>query len=148
MSNVRKFRVKTRLSSMIKEPGGIHVNEALKRGEAVLAGQTEVCLDQIDVCIARIEALFADPKSDPEEMYRLSTDVVTLCAVLPDPALAEVARSLCELIDQASETGRSKPQAVQVHIASMKLLHRTGLDAAGSQQILDSLNAMVAKLDR
>jgi hypothetical protein len=30
----------------------------------------------------------------------------------------------------------------------MKLLHRTGLDAKGSQQILDSLNAMVAKLDR
>lgn len=148
MSEVRKFRVKTRLSSMIKEPGGIHVSEALKRGEAVIASQTEVCLDQIDVCIARIEALFADPKGDPEEMYRLASDIVTLCAVMPYPALAEVARSLCELIDQEGETGRRNPQAIQVHIASIKLLHRTGLDAAGSQQILDSLNAMVAKLDR
>jgi hypothetical protein len=35
-----------------------------------------------------------------------------------------------------------------VHIASMKLLHRTGLDEAASQEILDSLNKMVAKLDR
>lgn len=148
MSTVRKFRVKTRLSSMIKEPGGIHISEALKRGEEVIASQTEVCLDQIDVCIARIEALFGDPNHDPEEMYRLSTDIVTLCAVLPDPALSEVARSLCELIDQASETGRRKPQAVQVHIASMKLLHRTGLDSSASQEILQSLNKMVAKLDR
>lgn len=148
MSNVRKFRVKTRLSTMIKEPGGIHINEALKRGAAVIASQTDVCLEQIDVCIAQIEALSADPNSDSEEMYRLGTDVVTLCAVLPYPALAEVARSLCELIDQAGETGRRNPQAIQVHIASMKLLHRTGLDAAASQQILDSLNAMVAKLDR
>ena len=148
MSTVRKFRVKTRLSSMIKEPGGIHISEALKRGEEVIASQTEVCLDQIDKCIARIEALFSDPNHDPEEMYRLSTDIVTLCAVLPDPALSEVARSLCELIDQASETGRRKPQAVQVHIASMKLLHRTGLDSSASHEILHSLNKMVAKLDR
>jgi hypothetical protein len=133
---------------MIREPGGIHVSEALRRGEEVIAGQTEVCLDKIDSCIGRIEEMFADPGHDPEEMYRLSTDIVTLCAVLPDPALSEVARSLCELIDQASETGRRKPQAVQVHIASMKLLHRTGLDPAASQEILESLNKMVAKLDR
>jgi hypothetical protein len=148
VSDVRKFRVKTRLSTMIKEPGGIHVSEALKRGEAALASQTEVCLDHIDICLARIEALIADPKYDPEEIYRLATDVVSLCSVLPHPALSEVARSLCELIDQAGETGRRNPKAIQVHVASMKLLHRTGLDDAGSQQILDSLVAMVAKLDR
>jgi hypothetical protein len=30
----------------------------------------------------------------------------------------------------------------------MKLLHRTGLDLKASQEILDSLRKMVAKLDR
>lgn len=148
MSTVRKFRVKPRLASMMKEPGGIHISEALKRGEEAVAGYTEVSLDQIDACIARIEAMAADPRADTEVMYRLSTDIVSLCAVLPDPALSEVARSLCELIDHAGETGRLKPQAVQVHIASMKLLHRTGLDPAASQEILESLVKMVAKLDR
>ena len=145
MTTVRKFRAKTRLASMIKEPGGIHVSEALKRGETAIALQSETSLNLIDVSLARIEALLADPKGDPEEMYRCSTDIVGLCAVLPDPALSEVARSLCELLD---ETGRLKPQAVQVHIASMKLLHRTGLDAQASQEILESLTRMVAKLDR
>jgi hypothetical protein len=148
LTTVRKFRAKTRLSSIIKEPGGIHVSEALKRGEAAIAVQSETSLDLIDVALARIEALLADPKSDPEEMYRCSTDIVGLCAVLPDRALYEVARSLCEMLDQYSETGRLKPQAVQVHIASMKLLHRTGLDAQASQEILESLTRMVAKLDR
>lgn len=148
MTKVRKFRVKTRLSSMIKEPGGIHVSEALKRGEAVIASRVDDYLNEIDVCIAGIEANFADPKGDPEEMYRLATNIVTLCAVLPDPALSEVARSLCELIDQTGETGRRNPQAIQVHIASMKLLHRTGLDLKASEEILDSLKKMVAKLDR
>ena len=148
MTKVRKFRVKTRLSSMIKEPGGIHVSEALKRGEAVIASRVDDYLNEIDVCIAGIEANFADPKGDPEEMYRLATNIVTLCAVLPDPALSEVGRSLCELIDQTGETGRRNPQAIQVHIASMKLLHRTGLDLKASEEILDSLKKMVAKLDR
>ncbi|MFM8755262.1 MAG: hypothetical protein ACKODL_11355 [Phenylobacterium sp.] len=148
MTKVRKFRVKTRLSSMIKEPGGIHVSEALKRGEAVIASRVDDYLNEIDVCIAGIEANFANPKGDPEEMYRLATNIVTLCAVLPDPALSEVARSLCELIDQTGETGRRNPQAIQVHIASMKLLHRTGLDLKASEEILDSLKKMVAKLDR
>ena len=150
MSTVRKFRVKTRLASMIKEPGGIHVSEALKRGEEVIVAQTEVCLDQIDACLASIESLFADPAHDPEEMYRLSTDIVSYCAVLPDSSLSEVARSLCELIDQAVEAGRGRPkaEAVRVHIASMKLLHRTGLDAGASQEILESLTRMVAKFER
>ena len=148
MTKVRKFRVKTRLSAMIKEPGGIHVSEALKRGEAVIASRVDDYLNEIDACIAGIEANFADPKGDPEEMYRLATNIVTLCAVLPDPALSEVARSLCELIDQTGETGRRNPQAIQVHIASMKLLHRTGLDLKASEEILDSLKKMVAKLDR
>ena len=148
MTKVRKFRVKTRLSAMIKEPGGIHVSEALRRGEAVIASRADDYLNEIDVCIASIEANFADPKSDPEEMYRLATNIITLCAVLPDPALSEVGRSLCELIDQSGETGRRNPQAIQVHIASMKLLHRTGLDLKASQEILDSLRKMVAKLDR
>jgi hypothetical protein len=148
LTKVRKFRVKTRLSAMIKEPGGIHVSEALRRGEAVIASRADDYLNEIDVCIASIEANFADPKGDPEEMYRLATNIVTLCAVLPDPALSEVGRSLCELIDQSGETGRRNPQAIQVHIASMKLLHRTGLDLKASQEILDSLRKMVAKLDR
>jgi len=148
VSTVRKFRVKTRLANMIREPGGIHVSEALKRGEAMIAAQTEVCLDQIDVCLENIQVLFADPSHDPEQMYRLSTDIINLCAVLTYPALAEVALSLCELIDQAGEGARPKRQAVQVHIASMKLLHRTGLDEAASQEILDSLHKMVTKLDR
>lgn len=148
MTKVRKFRVKTRLSAMIKEPGGIHVSEALRRGEAVIASRADDYLNEIDVCIASIEANFADPKGDPEEMYRLATNIVTLCAVLPDPALSEVGRSLCEPIDQSGETGRRNPQAIQVHIASMKLLHRTGLDLKASQEILDSLRKMVAKLDR
>lgn len=148
MSTVRKFRVKTRLASMIKEPGGIHVSEALKRGEEAIASHSEASLNMIDDCLARIEALFTDPKSDPEEMYRLSTDIVTLCAVLPDPALSEVARSLCELLDHSIEAGRLNHQAVQVHIASMKLLHRTGLGPEASQEILESLTRMVAKLDR
>lgn len=149
MSTVRKFRVQTRLASMIREPGGIHISEALKRGDEVIAAQTDKFLDQIDACLASIETLFADPGHDPEEMYRLSTDIVSLCAVLPDPSLADVARSLCELIDQAGETGRGRPKAdaVQVHIASMKLLHRTGLDPAASREIVMSLGKMVAKLD-
>jgi len=53
---------------MIREPGGIHISEALKRGDEVIAAQTGKCLDQIDAYPASVETLFADPGHDPEEM--------------------------------------------------------------------------------
>lgn len=148
MSKFRKFQAETRLASIISEPGGMLLSDALRRGESVIANLSEACIDEIDVCIQKVEEIFADPNGDLEEIYRLATDIVTLCAVLPDQALAEVARSLCKLIDLSTETGRRHPDAVQVHIESMKLLRRSELDPASQQEIPANLNRMVEKLER
>lgn len=145
MSVVRKFHVKTRLSSLIRAPGGLHAGEAIRRGEAVLAEHREACLDRIDEALARLDALFATPGSDPEQMYDTAADIVAFCASPRDGSLAEAARSLCELIDRASDGGRLNRSSVQVHLASMRLLHRTDAGPEARAAILDGLAKVVEK---
>jgi hypothetical protein len=148
MSVVRKFHVKARLATLIRQPGGMHVGEALKRGEAALAAQREGCLVHIDAALERIEGLIATPGYDPEVVYEASADIVALCAVFTDDSLASVSRSLCELIDRASEGGTLDDRSVQVHLASMRLLHRTDAGPEARAAIVDGLAKLLDRQSR
>lgn len=148
MSFVRKFHVKSRLASLIRQPGGMHVSEALKRGEAALGEHRESCLAHIDAAFARIEGLIATPGYDPEAVYEASADIVALCAVFTDDSLASVSRSLCELIDRASDGGTLDDRSVQVHLASMRLLHRTGAGPEQRAAIVEGLAKVVDRQSR
>jgi hypothetical protein len=148
MSVVRKYHVKTRLSTLIRAPGGIHAGEAIRRSEAGLAEHHEGCLNQIDEDLARLDVLLATRGFDPEEMYAVASEIVALCAVFTDESLADAARSLCELIDRASDGGRLDHSSIQVHLASMRLLHRTGAGPEARAAILSGLAKVVEKQDR
>ena len=68
--------------------------------------------------------------------------------MLSDESLAQAARSLCDLIDRASETGKINPMSVQVHLASMKLLHRSEAGPDERAQIIKGLALVVEKQER
>lgn len=148
MSVVKKYHVKPRLASLIKKPGGMHVGEAIKRGQAVIDERVEEYLSDIDVAMEAMEKLAATPGYDIEEMYVASTRVIAACAVLTDDSLARASRSLCDLIDRASETGKLNPASVKVHLASMRLLHRSEAGPDEREQILDGLAKVVEKQER
>jgi hypothetical protein len=148
MSVVKKYHVKPRLASMIQKSGGLHVGEAIKRGQAVIDGHREEFLSEIDSAMAAMDALAAQPGYDIEEMYKASTRVISACAVLTDESLAHASRSMCDLIDRASETGRINPMSVKVHLASMRLLHRSDAGPDERALILQGLAQVVAKQDR
>ena len=148
MSVVKKYHVKPRLATLIKQSGGMYVGEALKRGQAVIEEHLEDCLSEIDLAMAAMEALAAKADYDIEEMYTASTRVIAACAVLSDESLAQAARSLCDLIDRASETGKINPMSVQVHLASMKLLHRSEAGPDERAQIIKGLALVVEKQER
>lgn len=148
MSVVRKFHVTTNLSKLIKAPGGMYVAEALKRGAAAVEASRETCLMQVDEALAAMEALVAKPGFDPEEMYELSTRLITFCGVFADDSLATAARSLCELLDRSGEAGRRDDRGVQVHLSSLRLLHRTEADAKTREAILMGLAQVVERYDR
>ena len=148
MSVVRKFHVTPRLAKLIKAPGGLYVPEALKRGAAAIEASRESCLSEIDAALAAMDALAATPGFDPEVMYDQSARLIAFCGACADDSLATAARSLCELLDRAGEAGRRDDRGVKVHLASLRLLHRTEADPATRKAILAGLAQVVDRYDR
>ncbi|MFD3263028.1 hypothetical protein [Phenylobacterium ferrooxidans] len=148
MSVVRKFHVTPRLANLIKAPGGLYVPEALKRGAAAMEESRESCLSEIDAALAAMDAMAATPGFDPEAMYDRSAGLISFCGPFADDSLATAARSLCELLDRAGEAGRRDDRGVKVHLASLRLLHRTEADEATRKAILAGLAQVVDRYDR
>lgn len=148
MSVVRKFHVTPRLAKLIKAPGGLYVPEALKRGAAAMEESRESSLSEIDAALAAMDAMAATPGFDPEAMYEQSARLISFCGAFEDDSLATAARSLCELLDRAGEAGRRDDRGVQVHLASLRLLHRTGADEATRKVILKGLAQVVDRYER
>ncbi|MBP8246358.1 MAG: hypothetical protein KAX56_05785 [Phenylobacterium sp.] len=148
MTVVRKFMVTPRLAKLIKAPGGLYVPEALKRGAAAMEEARESCLSEIDEALATMDALAATPGFDAEAMYAQSAGLISFCGAFADDSLATAARSLCELLDRAGEAGRRDDRGVQVHLASLRLLHRTEADEATRKAILKGLAQVVDRYER
>jgi len=148
MSVVRKFHVTTNLSKLIRAPGGMYVPEALKRGDAAIEASRETCLTEVDQALEAMEALVATPGFDPEAVYEQSARLIAFCGVFADDSLATAARSLCELLDRSGEVGRRDDRGVQVHLSSLRLLHRTEADAATREAILAGLAQVVDRYER
>ncbi|CAN5761430.1 hypothetical protein BH11PSE1_BH11PSE1_07830 [soil metagenome] len=148
MSVVRKFHVTTNLSKLIKAPGGMYVPEALKRGQAALEASRDTCLTEVDEALAAMEALVAVPGFDPEAVYKESARLITFCGAFSDDSLLTAARSLCELVDRAGEAGRRDDRGVKVHLASLRLLHRSEADAETRKAILAGLSQVVDRYER
>ncbi|MDO9247144.1 MAG: hypothetical protein Q7U11_11815, partial [Phenylobacterium sp.] len=53
-----------------------------------------------------------------------------------------------ELLDRAGEAGRRDDRGVKVHLASLRLLHRTDADEATRKAILAGLAQVVDRYDR
>lgn len=148
MSVVRKFHVTPRLVQLIKAPGGLYVPEALKRGAAAMEESRETCLSEVDEALATMDAMAATPGFDAEAMYEQSARLISFCGAFDNDSLATAARSLCELLDRAGEAGRRDDRGVQVHLASLRLLHRTEADEATRKVILKGLAQVVDRYDR
>ena len=148
MSVVRKFHVTPRLAQLIKAPGGLYVPEALKRGAAAMEASRETCLSEVDEALATMDAMAATPGFDAEAMYEQSARLISFCGAFDNDSLATAARSLCELLDRAGEAGRRDDRGVQVHLASLRLLHRTEADEATRKVILKGLAQVVDRYGR
>ena len=148
MSVVRKFMVTPRLASLIKAPGGLYVAEALKRGAAAVEETRDTCISEIDAALDAMDALAATPNFDAEAMYNQSARLICFCGAFADDSLVTAARSLCELVDRASEAGRRDDRGVKVHLASLRLLHGAEADAETRKTVLAGLAQVVDRYER
>jgi len=152
MSGVRKFKVKSRLSTLALGSGGITAREALKRADAAIESVRGDCLVMIDERIAEIERRFASTvpgrASDRfEDLYDLSSGIIDVALGLPESGIDHAARALCDLVDLSLERGVRDWEAVDVHIVTLRLLRGSGQAFSQAQRdaVLGGLKKVMLK---
>jgi len=148
MTVVRKFKIPNRLRAALFSGGGKRIDEAVADADAGMATLVEACLAAVADCIARIESGFGSQVAGREthdmgELYRLSAAIIDACAPIEPKALADAARSLCDILDYAMEAGRWDWPAVDIHIDALRLL-ASGVDLGegGEQRLIQSLDKL------
>lgn len=148
MTVVRKFKIPNRLRAALFNGEGIRIDEAVAAAEVGVATLAEACMAAVADCIARIEREFGSQVADREsramvDLYRLSAAIIDACAPIEPKALADAARSLCDVLDYAMEAGRWDWPAVDIHIDALRLLGSgVNLGEAGEQQLIQSLDRL------
>ncbi|WP_374570138.1 hypothetical protein [Phenylobacterium sp.] len=145
MSVVRKFLPKTALTKMMKEAGDISASEALRRADVALGELEAGCLDAVDQALDALETSAKSAQPDLDAMYKHSADIVGLCGAFPAEGLDEAARSLCDYLDLVSEGEPHDLRVTGVHIASMRLLHRSDAPSEVRRQIVEGLAQAAAR---
>lgn len=131
---------------VLDKPGGLGVNDALKRAESALEGYRGQAAAEIRRLIGVLEVrVRARQEADARDVYQLALDILNI-AGLYHPAICRVANSLCELAQRMSASGRWDWPSVGVHASAMRLL----TDAADEtdpavQAVLRGLAAVLAK---
>jgi len=128
MTDVRKYRVKTRLNTTVFDGKGLMARDALKQAEAGI----ETLRDELESALAEsireiVEAFGPGAENreaqDPTSLYVCGLAVIDACAIVPASGLDKVAHSLCTLADSFVTNGRWDWPSVDVHIATLQLLY-------------------------
>jgi chemotaxis protein histidine kinase CheA len=121
----------SRLSLLLRQPGGMTVAEASAAAHARLSNMQPEAVASIDGMIARMAALGPSLARGPDraaldELYVLANAVFGTAGLFGLHEVGEVAYSLCDLIDRLRASGTWHPLAVQVHLNGLALARGTG----------------------
>jgi hypothetical protein len=145
VTEARKYRVKTRLNTLAFDGKGLMARDALMQAEAGVESMREALEETLADSVREIVEVFGPGApdregQDPMSLYVFGLAVIDACAIAPESGLDKVAHSLCTLADSFGSSERWDWQAVDVHIATLQLLHsdRT-LSAAARNTVLAGL---------
>ncbi len=152
MSNVKIIRVKSKLAAQVFRSGGITAGQAVKQAANGIASMREAGIAMVDETLGKIETQFGvgvkgRERADMEDLYRLSARVIDSSACLPDSGVDRAARALCGLVDASAIAGSLDWEAVDVHVASLKLLRAVGAQMTSTErdQVLSGLDKVIKK---
>jgi hypothetical protein len=152
VTTVRKLRLKSRLSTLIRRPGGMTAFQAAKKAEAGLDGLRPMCLAALDETLAEVYAKFGSQAPDRanaemSELYMAGLKIIDCSIGLPHTDIDAAARALCALADLCEEAGVRDWVAVDVHIEVLRLLRATGWNLTQEQraEMIESLSAVTRK---
>jgi hypothetical protein len=141
----RRFKPILPLTAKMKVKGGIHSVEAIRRADKSLEAMREDCLASIDGILDRLDVQARLQRSSPtdiELLYRSSSDILDLCGPAGQVGLENAARSLCDYLDRIAEGEPLDLRGVNVHVAAMRMLHRTQASNAERAAVLEGLSQL------
>ena len=145
MTVITHNRRRSRLSTLIDQPGGVSAGVALAQAKANLAEMEARSRAVIEEQVSALAAL--RPASSPEETTRVLDQAYDHSSAVIDAAgpfelkdLCAAAANLCDLIDAAPEDRPFDWRIVTVHAQALRLLLTLPNEAADARtQVLASL---------
>ena len=149
MTVITHNRRRSRLSTLIDQPGGVSAGVALAQAKANLA----VLEDQARAIVAdNIAALLAEPVPGMIEPMRLdmaysaSSQIIDAASPFEMDDLCTAAKGLCDLLDAAPRQGGFDWRIATVHAQAMKvLLSLPPQEAAARSAILTNLHEVLKR---
>ena len=148
--SVRFIRPENLLGKALRASGGMKVGEALaaaaenlKELEAPAIAELQSTLSQAETQFAVFGEVFNEKKLD--QMYMVANHAIGLAALCGLPTVDEAVVSLCDLLDKLKVRKRWDPEAVGVHIHSLRALLSANPGDAQVKTILAGLRQVSAK---
>ena len=152
MSDVRSFRVVSKLARLATASGGVSAHESLQRADKALEALRAPCLIAMDAHMAEMERQFGSGAAGrnaepPEDLYRLASRIIDVGMGLPESGVDDGARAICEMVARSRARGALDWASVDVHLAALKLLRSRGqtLSAAERLSVLAGLGNVLTK---
>lgn len=146
-------RRRSRLSSLIDQPGGISTRIALKQAAENLSGLEAQSLALVEETIQRLADMTAPVNLDEvqaklNEAYAYSSGIIDAAGPFAREDLCRAATNLCDLLDGSPADQMFDWRIITVHAQSFRLLLNLPQTASEARlQVLDSLKEVLkAKL--
>lgn len=120
---------KNPLADLTRQPGGVKVSHALAEAAANLEKIRDSCLEAVDAHISELERLCREARGAEDDevrmaIYHASNDICGVAGVFGLPELGEASICLCELVDRLRSLGKWNGDAIEIHLAALRLLRR------------------------
>ncbi len=153
MSSVRYEFPKYKLTSQLRETGGLAVAEAVEAAAANLEELRPDCGAELQSAAAAALACFQTFPANfdaaaLEQLYAISARAVGIGAVCGAPAADATFVSLCNLLDHLGVIRRWDLEAIAVHVQTLQLLAarvRDKLGAPAIEQVLAGLEKVTRR---
>jgi hypothetical protein len=151
MTNARIFRRENRLASLLRKPGGLTVEEALKRAERHLEAVREKSVSALDGMIEEVAQIAASKDADKLTIVKShANEIFSLAGTFQLKELSEAANSLHELLIYGPQGEATPWSSIGVHVDALRSLRRPEMngDLSGRMAVVQGLRLVSARLKR
>jgi len=145
MTVITHNRRRSRLSTLIDQPGGVSVGTALKQARANLAEYETRSREVIEEQVSALAGMKPPPSPDEapaalDQAYARASAVIDAAGPFEMKDVCTAAANLCDLIDAAPQDQSFDWRIVTVHAQALRLLLTLPAEAGDARaQVLDSL---------